>query len=552
MTAHQLEVERGIEVEAQSLTVRNLTDRDSSLGQPARQLVVAAKVGQAAEDSGVTHGQHIGRRTIVGEGATLARCRDVDERPDVRIGRERNRSGPQEDEACSRLQRSKDGLEARSERQGIRRPTVDLDVFCPGGAKPLGEIIGGERPGPGQEARQLADMVARFEVQDSDRGSSHGVTLAHTTEEDLAEVLAYIGLGANVGDARQTLTAGVATLSSLPGAHLRGVSSLYRTTPVGVTDQPDFLNAVAALDVPAGPSPGEGATAVLVALKAIERDAGRQRRERWGPRELDLDLLLFGDNRIAIERPPEGQPLSALADPAAAGRLLEVPHPQMRDRLFVLAPLADLAPDLVPPGWEETIDAARRRRSAVEGRGAVRLAGSWSATERGWILPTGGPITIDRPRLEEADEVARVHTAAASAGYRDIAPPDPGGLARRTAMWREVLGKADHGAFVARDRNRIVGILGIGGFRGKESIAAISVLYVLPAWWGSGVAQLLIERAHHELANSHDEAVLSVLTQNARARRFYERNGWVEGETLVEDHFGHVPTQVTRYRRALP
>jgi 2-amino-4-hydroxy-6-hydroxymethyldihydropteridine diphosphokinase len=195
-------------------------------------------------------------------------------------------------------------------------------------------------------------------------------------------VRAYIGLGANVGDARRTLTEAVAALANVPGARLRGVSRLYRTTPVGVTDQPDFHNAVVALDVPAGPDPATGAIDLLVALKGIEREFGRKARQRWGPRELDLDLLLFGRHRLAIERPPEGAPRSAAVDPTAAARLLEVPHPAMRDRLFVLAPLADLAAGLVPPGSPHTVGTDRRRREAREGADAVEVVGSWRGS--GW------------------------------------------------------------------------------------------------------------------------------------------------------------------------
>jgi 2-amino-4-hydroxy-6-hydroxymethyldihydropteridine diphosphokinase len=194
----------------------------------------------------------------------------------------------------------------------------------------------------------------------------------------VGRVRAYIGLGANVGDARRTLVEAVAALRAQPGAHVRGVSPLYRTKPVGVTDQPDFLNAVVALDVPAGGTPAAGATDLLVNLKRLERDFGRRARRRWGPRELDLDLLVFGRARLAVERPAEGAPLSADLDPATAGRLLEVPHPSMAERLFVLAPLADLAPRLVPPGWHETVATAARRRAAIEGEDAVRPAGTWS------------------------------------------------------------------------------------------------------------------------------------------------------------------------------
>jgi 2-amino-4-hydroxy-6-hydroxymethyldihydropteridine diphosphokinase len=197
-------------------------------------------------------------------------------------------------------------------------------------------------------------------------------------------VRAYIGLGANVGAPEETLRAAVHALAALPGARLRGVSRLYATAPVGVTDQPDFRNAVVALDVPAGPDEATGATALLVALKGLERAFGRQARERWGPRELDLDLLVFGRARLSIERPPDAQSLDADRDPAKAAKLLEVPHREARERLFVLAPLADLAAGLVPPGWAETVDTARRRREVAEGEDAVRPVGTWNPARRTW------------------------------------------------------------------------------------------------------------------------------------------------------------------------
>lgn len=201
----------------------------------------------------------------------------------------------------------------------------------------------------------------------------------------MATVRAYIGLGANVGDARNTLTAAVHALAALPGARLAGVSSLYATTPVEVVDQPDFHNAVVALDAPAGPGdPGHsGPIALLLALKSIERAFGRQERFRYGPRELDLDLLLFGEERVLVERPEEGRS----PDPAKATRLLEIPHPEAGRRLFVLAPLSDLAPDLVPPGWTESVAQARARQEAIEGASAVRWIGRWDPASMAWVAP---------------------------------------------------------------------------------------------------------------------------------------------------------------------
>jgi len=197
-------------------------------------------------------------------------------------------------------------------------------------------------------------------------------------------VRAYIGLGANVGDAEGTLAWAVAGLAALPGARLRGVSRLYATDPVGVVDQAEFRNAVVALDVRAGPDPAIGALALLSQLKELERRSGRQIRERWGPRELDLDLLIFGRAEITVERPAEARSSDATDDPAKAGKLLVVPHPEVQHRLFVLAPLSDVARWLVPPGWHETVTTARVRQEAVGGPGAVRAVGVWDAGASRW------------------------------------------------------------------------------------------------------------------------------------------------------------------------
>jgi 2-amino-4-hydroxy-6-hydroxymethyldihydropteridine diphosphokinase len=196
----------------------------------------------------------------------------------------------------------------------------------------------------------------------------------------MTTVRAYVGLGANVGDARATLTAAVHALGAMAGTTVAAVSDLYVTAPVGVLDQPEFHNAVAALDVPAGPEGGSGAIALLLALKSIERAFGRVQRIHHGPRELDLDLLLFGEERLSVERPEDGRS----PDPARATRLLEVPHPEAQGRLFVLAPLSDLAPQLVPPGWGETVEQARVRRASIEGAAAVRRIARWDRTAGDW------------------------------------------------------------------------------------------------------------------------------------------------------------------------
>jgi len=191
-------------------------------------------------------------------------------------------------------------------------------------------------------------------------------------------VRAYLGLGANLGDAAATLAHAVASLDVEPGIRVRGVSRLYATAPWGVTDQPEFRNAAVAIETTLAPLD------LLVVLKRLEREAGRGDGRRWGPRVLDLDLLVYGRQRIRLERPPEARSFDAETDPAKAARLLDVPHRDLGERLFVLAPLADLAPRLVPPGWHETVETRRRAVAATEPPDAVRPIGRWDAAGGRW------------------------------------------------------------------------------------------------------------------------------------------------------------------------
>ena len=177
----------------------------------------------------------------------------------------------------------------------------------------------------------------------------------------MGRVRAYVGLGANVGDPAGTLAGAVHALGALPGVRLRGVSRLYATDPVGVTDQPEFWNACVALDVPSGPDAATGASALLIALKGLER--------------------AFGRHRVEVERPAGG--LSR--DPAKAALPLTVPHREAQHRLFVLAPLSDLAPGLAPPGWGVTVATAAARRRLVEGADAARPIATWNGD--GWQPP---------------------------------------------------------------------------------------------------------------------------------------------------------------------
>ncbi len=133
-----------------------------------------------------------------------------------------------------------------------------------------------------------------------------------------APVVAYVGIGGNLGDARATVERAIEALAQVPSTHRVACSSLYRSAPVDAGG-PDFINAVAALETTLT------APALLAALQNIEQAEGRERPYRNAPRTLDLDLLLYGDGRI---------------DSTA----LVVPHPRMQERAFVLRPLAEIAP----------------------------------------------------------------------------------------------------------------------------------------------------------------------------------------------------------------
>jgi len=135
---------------------------------------------------------------------------------------------------------------------------------------------------------------------------------------------AYLGLGSNLGDRFEALRQAIRELADTPGITVRDISSCYETAPVGPVGQGDFLNAAVSIDTALSPEE------LLDACKAIETRMGRQARERWGPREIDIDLLLHG-----------GATLS--------GDHLAVPHPEMARRAFVLVPLLQIAPDLTLP-----------------------------------------------------------------------------------------------------------------------------------------------------------------------------------------------------------
>ena len=163
------------------------------------------------------------------------------------------------------------------------------------------------------------------------------------TNRSTAEATAYLGLGGNLGDPRASMAAALRALDASEEIRVVAVSSLYRTPPWGKTDQPDFLNAVA--EVATALSPRE----LLDRCLEAERELKRVRKERWGPRLIDLDILWFDGRHIAEDD-------------------LEIPHPRMLDRAFVLVPLAEIAPDLILGG-----ESATSRARSIDRSGIVKL-----------------------------------------------------------------------------------------------------------------------------------------------------------------------------------
>ena len=136
---------------------------------------------------------------------------------------------------------------------------------------------------------------------------------------------AFVALGANLGDPAATIRAAFAALANLPESRIKHTSSLYRTAPVGIEAQPDFVNAVAELETTLAPE------SLLDALLEVEQRFGRIRAEKNGPRTLDLDILFYNDLQLDLPR-------------------LTLPHPRLHLRAFVLQPLAEIAPLMALPG----------------------------------------------------------------------------------------------------------------------------------------------------------------------------------------------------------
>lgn len=155
----------------------------------------------------------------------------------------------------------------------------------------------------------------------------------------------YIGLGSNLAEPKQQITQAIKSLNDIANSQIIAISSLYGSKPMGPQDQPDYVNAVLALTTSLEPH------ALLDALQNIEQESGRERKEeRWGPRTLDLDIILFGKHIINTER-------------------LTVPHYGMKEREFVLIPLVEIAPTLTLPDNTPLIELANN----IATNGLVKL-----------------------------------------------------------------------------------------------------------------------------------------------------------------------------------
>ena len=163
-------------------------------------------------------------------------------------------------------------------------------------------------------------------------------------------ITTYLCLGGNLGDRMAALTEALRLLDATPGMRRTVCSSVYETEPWAVADQPNFLNLVAAYETTLSLED------LLAACKSVEEEVGRVASYRWGPRLIDVDILLYGDRVVDLAEPD-----------------LQIPHPRMAQRAFVLVPLAEIAPDTGVPPQGDTV---RRLLDEVDDRAGVVLWGN--------------------------------------------------------------------------------------------------------------------------------------------------------------------------------
>ena len=160
-------------------------------------------------------------------------------------------------------------------------------------------------------------------------------------------IMAYLGLGSNLGNRRQNLQTTVIRLRH-QSVFLERASSLYETQPIGFTEQPPFYNAVIAVRL------GLTARQLLAVIADIEQGLGRRRTVRWGPRSIDIDILLYGNKTVAE---PD----------------LQIPHPRLHERAFVLVPLAELVPELILPDGSRIAGLL----AAIDSSGVKKIMAGW-------------------------------------------------------------------------------------------------------------------------------------------------------------------------------
>lgn len=163
-------------------------------------------------------------------------------------------------------------------------------------------------------------------------------------------VIAYLGLGGNLGDRMGALTQALTLLNSADGMRMVSCSSVYETEPWGMIDQPNFLNLAAAFETPLSP------VDLLALCKQVEGQIGRAKSYRWGPRLIDVDILLYGNAVVNCDKPD-----------------LQIPHVRMVERAFVLVPLAEIAADVSVPPTAATV---QHLLDVVSGRDGVVLRGN--------------------------------------------------------------------------------------------------------------------------------------------------------------------------------
>ena len=395
--ADEDEIERTVEIEPEPPAPSQVIDPVAGdLLEPARQGVVAGQIRDRGQRLDPRDRHDIRRVAVVREGDTRVIGRDRDECPAVGGGRERDRPRAEDDQTAGPLDAGEQTAQPIPERPLVRWAGDDLDVGRAGGEEPAPMPLGDLGACLGQPAGQRTGGRARFRVEDPNGDGWHRPESSGSRRPDRPcardtgvvperRVRAYIGLGSNIGDAEETLARAVHALAGPRAPVCVASRGCMRPNRSAFTDQPEFRNAVVALDVPAGPDPATGALALLSGLKALERSFGRVARARWGPRELDLDLLVFGRARLSVDRrrralhrcrdrPCEGhqaarRPASgrdrAAVRPGAAGR----PRPRPR-----AARLGRDGRDRPPPPGTRSRARRRSGRSGPGIAGAGRLA----------------------------------------------------------------------------------------------------------------------------------------------------------------------------------